>query len=164
MHIIYGGSMFRKWSHFSFSFHMWTLEWLKHSCINIHIVCVCGCVCLSVCVVCNSWTWRQEADMETSDSNNKDAQFIFLRVSFIFMCKEVWNTHVVVSFDVEHNVETWTWRQELLRVELIWRLFHVHFSPLSNTLYEWVEWMWRMSKRSRVDVENEQAEWMWTIS
>ena len=38
------------------------------------------------------------------------------------------------------------------------------FSPLSDTVYEWVEWMWRMSKRSRVDVENERAEWMWTIS
>ena len=24
----------------------------------------------------------------------------------------------------------------------------VHFSPLSNTVYEWVEWMWRRSKRS----------------
>ena len=23
--------------------------------------------------------------------------------------------------------------------------------------------MWRMSERSGVDVENEQAEWMWTI-
>ena len=22
------------------------------------------------------------------------------------------------------------------------------FSPLSNTVYEWVEWMWRMSERS----------------
>ena len=32
------------------------------------------------------------------------------------------------------------------------------FSPLSNTVYEWVEWMWRMSERSRVDVENERAE------
>ena len=40
----------------------------------------------------------------------------------------------------------------------------MHFSPLSNTVYEWVEWMWRMSKRSGVDVENERAEWMWTIS
>ena len=27
-----------------------------------------------------------------------------------------------------------------------------------------VEWMWRMSKRSGVDVENEQAEWMWRMS
>ena len=33
-------------------------------------------------------------------------------------------------------------------VKLIGRLFHVHFSPLSNTVYEWVEWMWRMSERS----------------
>ena len=24
--------------------------------------------------------------------------------------------------------------------------------------------MWKMSKRSGVDVENERAEWMWTIS
>ena len=32
------------------------------------------------------------------------------------------------------------------------------FSPLSNTVYEWVEWMWRMSERSGVDVENERAE------
>ena len=31
------------------------------------------------------------------------------------------------------------------------------FSHLSNTVYEWVEWMWRMSKRSGVDVENERA-------
>ena len=38
------------------------------------------------------------------------------------------------------------------------------FSPLSDTVYEWVEWMWRMSKQSGVDVENERAEWMWTIS
>ena len=30
--------------------------------------------------------------------------------------------------------------------------FHVHFSPLSNTVYEWVEWMWRMSKWSGMDV------------
>ena len=37
-------------------------------------------------------------------------------------------------------------------------LLHVHFSPLSNTVYEWVEWMWRMSGRSGVDVENERAE------
>ena len=36
--------------------------------------------------------------------------------------------------------------------------FHVHFSPLSNTVYERVECMWRMSERSGVDVENEQAE------
>ena len=36
--------------------------------------------------------------------------------------------------------------------------FHVHFSPLSNTVYEWVEWIQGMSKRSGVDVENEQAE------
>ena len=32
------------------------------------------------------------------------------------------------------------------------------FPPLSNTVYEWVEWMWRMSERSGVDVENERAE------
>ena len=32
------------------------------------------------------------------------------------------------------------------------------FSPLSNTVYEWVEWMWRMSERSRVNVGNERAE------
>ena len=32
------------------------------------------------------------------------------------------------------------------------------FSPLSNTVYEWVEWMWRMSEQSGVDVENERAE------
>ena len=38
------------------------------------------------------------------------------------------------------------------------------FSALSNTVYEWVEWMWRMSKRSRVDVKNERAECMRTIS
>ena len=40
------------------------------------------------------------------------------------------------------------------------------FSPLSNTVYEWVEWMWRISEQSRMDVENEQAECtcMWTIS
>ena len=36
--------------------------------------------------------------------------------------------------------------------------FHVHFSPLSNTVYEWVEWMWRMSEWSGVDVEKEQVE------
>ena len=35
--------------------------------------------------------------------------------------------------------------------------FHVHFSPLYNTAYEWVEWMWRMSEWRGVDVENEQA-------
>ena len=29
----------------------------------------------------------------------------------------------------------------------------MHFSPLSTTVYEWVEWMWRMSKQRRVDVE-----------
>ena len=29
------------------------------------------------------------------------------------------------------------------------------FSPLSNTVYEWVECMWRMSERNGVDVENE---------
>ena len=42
----------------------------------------------------------------------------------------------------------------------IW--FRVHFSPLSNTVYEWVEWMWRMSEQlsgcgesaSRVYVDN----------
>ena len=34
--------------------------------------------------------------------------------------------------------------------------FHVHFSPLCKTVYEWVDWMWRMSQRSGVDVENEQ--------
>ena len=35
-------------------------------------------------------------------------------------------------------------------------LFHLHFSPpLSNTVYEWVEWVWRMSGWSGVDVENE---------
>ena len=28
-------------------------------------------------------------------------------------------------------------------------------SPLSNIVYKWVEWIWRMSKRSGVDVENE---------
>ena len=38
------------------------------------------------------------------------------------------------------------------------------FSPLYNAVYEWVEWMWGMSERSRVDVENEEAECMWTIS
>ena len=38
------------------------------------------------------------------------------------------------------------------------------FPPLSNTVYEWVEWMWRMSERSGVDMENELAECMWTIS
>ena len=38
------------------------------------------------------------------------------------------------------------------------------FPPLSNTVYEWVEWMWRMSERSGVDVENERVECMWTIS
>ena len=44
-------------------------------------------------------------------------------------------------------------------MELIRRLsFHVHFSPSSNTVYEWVEWMWRMSEQSGVDVENERAE------
>ena len=36
--------------------------------------------------------------------------------------------------------------------------FHVHFSPLYNTAYEWVEWMWRMSERSGVDMENERVE------
>ena len=34
--------------------------------------------------------------------------------------------------------------------------YHVH---LFSFVYEWVEWMWRMSDRSGVDVENEQAEW-----
>ena len=34
------------------------------------------------------------------------------------------------------------------------------FSPLSITVYEWVQWMWRMSKQSGVDVENERVEWM----
>ena len=38
------------------------------------------------------------------------------------------------------------------------------FSPLSTTVYKLVEWMWKMSKWSRVDVENEQAEWVWRIS
>ena len=38
------------------------------------------------------------------------------------------------------------------------------FSPFPNTVYEWVEWMWRMSKQSGVDVEDERAEWMWRIS
>ena len=41
------------------------------------------------------------------------------------------------------------------------------FSPLYNTVYEWVEWMWRMSKWRGVDVvdvENERAEWMWRMS
>ena len=42
--------------------------------------------------------------------------------------------------------------------------FDVFFSPLFNLVYEWVEWMWRMSKQSRVDVENDRVEWMWTIS
>ena len=32
------------------------------------------------------------------------------------------------------------------------------FSALSNTVYEWVEWMWRMSKWSRVHVKNERVE------
>ena len=32
------------------------------------------------------------------------------------------------------------------------------FSPLSNAVYEWVAWMWRMSERSGVDIENERAE------
>ena len=32
------------------------------------------------------------------------------------------------------------------------------FSPKYNTAYEWVEWMWRMSERSGVDMENERAE------
>ena len=32
------------------------------------------------------------------------------------------------------------------------------FSPLSNTVYEWMEWMWRMNEQSGVDVENERAE------
>ena len=41
---------------------------------------------------------------------------------------------------------------------------NVHFSPLSNAVYEWVEWMWRMkwmwrmSEQSGVDLENEQVE------
>ena len=34
---------------------------------------------------------------------------------------------------------------------------------LSNNVYECLEWIWRMSERSRVDVENEQMEWMWII-
>ena len=34
------------------------------------------------------------------------------------------------------------------------------FSPLSNTVYEWVE----NEQRSRVGVENERAEWIWRIS
>ena len=39
------------------------------------------------------------------------------------------------------------------------------FSPLYNTAYEWVEWMWRMSERSGVDMENERVEgWMWRMS
>ena len=33
------------------------------------------------------------------------------------------------------------------------------FSPLSNTVYEWVE-----TKRGGVDVVNERAEWMWRKS
>ena len=37
------------------------------------------------------------------------------------------------------------------------------FSPLSNTVYEWVEYV-KNEQGSRVDVENERAEWMWTIS
>ena len=38
------------------------------------------------------------------------------------------------------------------------------FSLLSNTVNEWVEWIWRMNKRSGVDVQNEQTEWMWNKS
>ena len=33
--------------------------------------------------------------------------------------------------------------------------FHLHFSPLSNTPYEWVEWMWGMSEQSGVDVDKQ---------
>ena len=37
--------------------------------------------------------------METSDSNNED-------VHSYLMCKEITITHIFVSFDVEHNIET----------------------------------------------------------
>ena len=68
------------------------------------------------------------------------------------------NIHIFVSFDVEHNVKL-DLKTGTVRVELIWRLdFMCILSPLSNTVYERVEWMWRMSERSGVDVENEQAE------
>ena len=50
-------------------------------------------------------------------------------------------------------------------VELIWKLGFVYiFSPLSSICYDWVEWIRKMSEGRVVDVENERAEWMWTIS
>ena len=44
--------------------------------------------------------------MESSDSNNKDAHSLFLRVSFFSCAKKLethHNIHIFVSFDVEHN-------------------------------------------------------------
>ena len=76
--------------------------------------------------------------------------FIFLRVTLFSCAKTHHNIHMFVSFDRNLNLKTGT-----ERVELIWRLdFMCIFSPLSNTVYEWVEWMWRMSEQSGVDVEN----------
>ena len=45
--------------------------------------------------------------------------------------------------------------------------FHVIFLLcliLSISGWSGCEWIWKMSERSGVDVENERAEWMWTIS